>query len=424
MTSPASPAEHEGQPPRRPRIALYGHDTQGLGHLRRNLVLAGAFASDLPEGLGADVLLLTGASEVGMFPRPHGVDAVVLPGVRKDESGGYAPRHGRAKLSEVVQFRSTMIATALDGFRPDLVVVDKTPWGFRGELSATLEKLKAGGTRIVLGLRDVLDDATTARRQWRADDSDAAIRALYDEVWVYGDPGVHDLREATGMAADVAGRTHHVGYLAADRMDEAERAHRPATNGRDYVLVMVGGGQDGAQLARMAAAMTPPPGLDLVVLTGPQLAESEVRRVRRAAGNRPRVHIMRFSRHSAAWLTGARAAITMGGANTVAEILDTDVPALVVPRTKPRAEQLVRAEALAARNCLSVLRPEEATTEALDAWVSEAVTTRADRRCLDRGGVVAATERARDLVADRLDSPPGPQPAVKLTRLTRSPHVA
>ncbi|WP_425307573.1 glycosyltransferase [Ammonicoccus fulvus] len=423
MTTPTSLASQPG-PPRRPRIALYGHDTQGLGHLRRNLVLAGAFASDLPEGLGADVLLLTGASEVGMFPRPHGVDAVVLPGVRKDERGRYSPRHLRGRLADVVAFRSAMIDTALEGFDPDLVVVDKTPWGFRRELATTLARLKARGTRTVLGLRDVLDDVPTTRRQWQADDSDQAIRTLYDEVWVYGDPEVHDLRVTTGMAEDVAGRTHHVGYLAADRMDDEERAHRPATEGRDYVLVMVGGGQDGAQLARAAAAMTPPPGLDLIILTGPQLAENEVRRVRRVAGNRPRVQVMRFSRHGAAWLTGARAAITMGGANTVAEILDTDVPALVVPRVTPRAEQLVRAEALARWGYLSFLRPQAATTAALDAWVREAVTTRSDRTALDRGGVAAATKRARSLLESRADPVGAPQSPAPPARFARSPHVA
>lgn len=183
---------------RRPRIALYGHDTQGLGHLRRNLVLARAFAADIPGGLGAEVLLLTGASEVGMFPRPEGVDAIVLPGVRKNKQGSYAPRHLRGRLSDVVSFRSSLLATALTSFDPDLLVVDKTPRGFKGELMATLPDLRAEGVRTVLGLRDVLDDEPTTRRQWKDDDSDTVIRDCYDEVWVYGDPQVHDLTGARG----------------------------------------------------------------------------------------------------------------------------------------------------------------------------------------------------------------------------------
>ncbi|MDO5499047.1 MAG: glycosyltransferase [Propionibacteriaceae bacterium] len=397
---------------RRPRIALYGHDTQGLGHLRRNLVLSTAFASDLPEGLGAEVLLLTGASEVGMFPRPEGVDALVLPGVRKDDRGRYAPRSLRGRLSDLVGFRASMITAALDAFRPHLLVVDKTPRGFGGELEQALRLVRERGTHTVLGLRDVLDDPAVARDQWLTDAADVAVRNRYDEVWVYGDPVIHDLTTATGMAPDVAARTHHLGYLSADRISETERAHRPATDGRDYVLVMVGGGQDGAQLSRFAARMIPPPGMELIVLTGPQLAESEVRRVRRAAAGRPGVQVMRFSRHGAAWLAGARAVVTMGGANTVAEILDTEVPALVVPRTTPRAEQLVRAEALAEHGHLSFMLPQDITTEALQEWVHQAVGTHVDRSRLDRGGIAAATERARHLLLDRISTD------------TRSSHVA
>lgn len=389
---------------RRPRIALYGHDTQGLGHLRRNLVLARAFAADIPGGLGAEVLLLTGASEVGMFPRPEGVDAIVLPGVRKNKQGSYAPRHLRGRLSDVVSFRSSLLATALTSFDPDLLVVDKTPRGFKGELMATLPDLRAEGVRTVLGLRDVLDDEPTTRRQWKDDDSDTVIRDCYDEVWVYGDPQVHDLTGATGMATEIAARTHHLGYLSADRSDSADLTHRPHTSGRDYVLVMVGGGQDGADLSRLATLMKPPPGMDLIVLTGPQLAEEEVRKIRRAAEDRPNVQVMRFTRHGAAWLTGARAVITMGGANTVAEILDTDVPALVVPRTTPRAEQLVRAEALAEQGYLSVLRPDALTTERLEAWTHAAVTTRVNRDGIARDGVAATVERARRLLGVSGDS--------------------
>ncbi|WP_432560585.1 glycosyltransferase family protein [Granulicoccus sp. GXG6511] len=410
-------------PHRRPRIALYGHDTQGLGHLRRNLVLASAFASDHPAGLGAEVLLLTGASEVGMFPRPRGVDALVLPGVRKDEQGAYAPRQMRGGLADVVRFRKTMIEAALTQFPPDLLVVDKTPYGFQGELRTTLRTLRAAGTRLVLGLRDVLDDLPTTRAQWRKDLADEAVRAFYDEVWVYGDPSIHDLTVATGMAPDVAACTHHLGYLSADRIDSAERQHRPDTGGRDYVLVMVGGGQDGAELSRLAAAMTPPPGLELIVLTGPQLDEEEVREVRRVAEHSPHVQVMRFSRHGAAWLTGAAAVITMGGANTVAEILDTDVPALIVPRVSPRAEQLVRAEALAAHGYLSVLRPDELTTARLQDWTLAAVGTRTERGGMNRGGVAATTARARELIRPPSGHRPDVAPTATVLPL-RSPHVA
>ena len=55
-----------GSPQR--RIALYSHDTQGLGHVRRNTMLAAAVVAADP---GAQVLLVSGAREASSLPMPE-----------------------------------------------------------------------------------------------------------------------------------------------------------------------------------------------------------------------------------------------------------------------------------------------------------------------------------------------------------------
>lgn len=431
--------------PYRPRIALYGHDTQGLGHLRRNLHLAAGLAADLPGGLGADVLVVTGASEVGLFDRPHGVEAVVVPGVRKDAAGGYRPRRLRGhRLDDVVDLRSATISGALHGFNPDLLVVDKAPWGFAGELQGVLPELKAAGTRLVLGLRDVLDDPAIASREWRRDRGDDAVRTLYDEVWVYGDRAVHDVPAAAGMASQVRAKVHHVGYVCGrsaglPTQPRAVDAHPaavaaggpPLPEGIDsYVLVMLGGGQDGLALARQAVRMTTPPGVGIVLLTGPQMHSGHVSEL--MATKRADHVVMSFSPHASEWLAGAAAAITMGGANTVTEILSTDTPALVVPRTRPRREQAVRAEALAARGLVETLQEPWLTARVLSEWVRKAVVRRVDRSAIDLRGVGGARDRAEMLLGRhdgqarlypvRLDRPVAPMRA--RARLDQSSGLA
>ena len=409
-------AANSPEPPR-PRIALYGHDTQGLGHLRRNLHLAAGMAADLPGVLGADVLVLTGASEVGLFERPYGVEAVVVPGVRKDSQGGYRPRRLRGHaLDDVVDLRTSTIAGALQGFDPDILVVDKAPWGFAGELSLLLPQLKVKGTKLVLGLRDVLDDPAAASREWRRDRGDEAVRSLYDEVWVYGDQRVHDVPASAAMASDVRAKVHHVGYVCgrstglpvqprtADTHPAAVEANRPPLPAGidDYVLVMLGGGQDGLALARQAVRMALPPRVGLVLLTGPQMPSGHVAEL--IASSRADQLVLPFSSHASEWLAGAAAAITMGGANTVTEILATDTPALIVPRTRPRREQAVRAEALAARGLVEVLTEQFLTGRLLGEWARRAVLRRVDRSAIDLRGVRGARDRAETL----LDRPGGP----------------
>lgn len=403
----------------RPRVALYGHDTQGLGHLRRNLNLAAGFARDHADGQGADVLILTGATEVGLFERPAGVETVVVPGIRKDARGAYRPRRLRGHgLGDVVDLRSSTINGALDQFDPDILVVDKAPWGFAGELTSALRALKRRGTRLVLGLRDVLDEPGVAAKEWQRDHGDRAVREFYDEVWVYGDQGIHDLAAAARMAKDVRTKVTHVGYVLAENGPHL-RPPRPVLPGglSDYALVMVGGGQDGDDLARAAVAAKLPPGLALVVLTGPQMRADVVRELKSTA--RPDTVVSPFSPHASQWLARARAAVTMGGANTVTEILGTDIPSLVVPRVTPRAEQFVRAKALAARRMVDVIEPGSATPSVIAHWLRTHVDVRVDRSGIDLDGVRTARERSIAMLAP---APGGEAPGIEQIPAQQCPY--
>jgi len=66
------------------RIALYSHDTMGIGHMRRNLLIAQTLAhSPAP----AAILLIAGAHELNAFGVPPGVDCLTLPSLRKEGNG-------------------------------------------------------------------------------------------------------------------------------------------------------------------------------------------------------------------------------------------------------------------------------------------------------------------------------------------------
>ena len=78
---------------RRLRVALFSHDSLGLGHIRRNRALAFALARDLPALTGREVsgLLIASSPEAARFDLPDGWDWVILPGVTP-APGGYVPR--------------------------------------------------------------------------------------------------------------------------------------------------------------------------------------------------------------------------------------------------------------------------------------------------------------------------------------------
>ena len=159
---------------RRLRIVLYSHDTMGLGHKRRNLLIAQALgASDI----NADILMISGMRDASDSPMPDGVDYLTLPALYKRAAGQYRSRRLSLVLQEMIELRSQLICTAVKSFQPDVLIVDNVPRGAVRELDATLEYVKAQPhIHCVLGLRDVLDTPAAVQRDWQRADSAAAIR--------------------------------------------------------------------------------------------------------------------------------------------------------------------------------------------------------------------------------------------------------
>lgn len=372
----------EGVPRR--RVALYSHDTQGLGHIRRNISIASALIEANPD---TDVLLLTGAPEATSLPLPVNTEVVTLPALHKDASGSYRPRTLGLPLEEVLEVRGQIVAAALAAFRPDLFVVDKAARGVHGELDTALRTLRSTGTKVVLGVRDVLDSPEVTVREWQAAGTTEAVRDYYDEVWVYGDPLVFDAATAYEWPWPVRSKVTYTGYLADHRPDYTGSESGGGRRRDDlptgpYVLCLVGGGQDGAALAEAFARSEFPAGHQGVLITGPYMTASRRRALDQIARQRPDLTVIGFTARTDEFIASAAATVTMGGYNSVCELLAARCPALVVPRIIPRMEQAVRADALSQLGWIDSLHPEELAPAPISAWLARAVS--GPRRVLHR----------------------------------------
>lgn len=386
---------------RRRRVVLYSHDTQGLGHVRRNLGLAAAVVRSCPR---AEVLLVTGAPEAGRLPLPPRTEVVTLPTLRKNSAGRYEARVLRTDVEDVLQMRSRIIAAVVAGFEPDLLVVDKVARGVGGELDETLRVLHRLGTKVVLGLREILDEADVARAEWDAAGTTEAVRAHYDQIWVYGDPRVGDPLRASGLPDDLVRMSVHTGFLV-----PPAPATGAAAPDQPYVLCQVGGGQDGAALADAFVRTAVPAGHTGLLVTGPYMPAAQVARLRRlAAGTGVRVE--GFVPGTERLVHGAAAVVSMAGYNSVCELLGARRPALLVPRVHPRREQLLRARRLERLGLVGVLTPDELTPHALGDWLAGAVTAGPPPRVdLDVGGLDTVPELVRRLLDPLAPAAPGHQ---------------
>jgi predicted glycosyltransferase len=349
-------------------VMFYSHDTYGLGHLRRTLTLA----RHLPAGRPAlSQLIVTGSPLAHRFALPAGTDYIKLPSVLKIGAERYEPRYLRVPFAEVRDLRQEILFSAVRHVRPRMLIVDNVPRGLKGELVPALRFLKDHDCQLVLGLRDVVDEADWVRRTWERDGSYELLDEVYDLILVYGRRDLYDITREYAFSTRARAKTRFVGYLGREppaRSAEEVRAELGVGSAR-LVLVMAGGGGDGCRLLsavveafRSRDDRRP---FDCLLLGGPLMPPADRRRVLALAASDPSVRYLDFVDDVASYVAAADVVVSMGGYNSVCELLSAGKSAIVVPRTAPRREQLIRADVLSRRGLLRMIHPDRLTSERL-----------------------------------------------------------
>ncbi|HYT47422.1 MAG TPA: hypothetical protein VEL04_03300 [Burkholderiales bacterium] len=337
------------------RVLIYSHDTFGLGHLRRCRALAHALVDRFKQ---LSVLILSGSPIIGSFDFRARVDFVRVPGVIKLRNGEYTSLNLHLDISETLSMRASIIKHTADIFAPDLFIVDKEPVGLRGEVLETLKMLKRRGTRLVLGLRDVMDEPRLLEPEWQRKKVLPALRELYDEIWVYGLPQICDPLEGIGIPQRVRQKMVYTGYLHREVPTHGAPPRMPEMVQRPYVLVTTGGGGDGEGLidwvlrAYEHDPLLPYPAL---LVLGPFMQPERQAEFMDRAARLKRVDAITFHGQLEALVSRAAAVVAMGGYNTFCEVLSLDKRTLIVPRTAPRLEQHIRASRAAELGLVTML---------------------------------------------------------------------
>jgi predicted glycosyltransferase len=335
------------------------------------------------------------------FRIPDRVDYIKLPSLDRIAADRYEPRFLSRCADEIRQMRAAVLQRTVVDFAPDLVIVDKRPGGIEGELMEPLAELRRRrpGTRVVLGVRDILDAPertrlAIARGRWME-----TIARLYDELWVYGSASVFDPVAEYGFTDEAAAKLHFTGYLGRPAQRHVAREGPPR------VLVTTGGGGDGSGMIETfltgLLALPRSVALRVTVVLGPEMPGEARGRLLERFGALTDVEFCDFDPDPMLRLAHADAVVSMAGYNTVCEILSSGCPALLVPRCEPVEEQLIRARRLAALGCVDMLEPRELTPERLLARLLALLERGvASRPVPELNGLGRLSERARVLLAE------------------------
>jgi predicted glycosyltransferase len=329
---------------------MYSHDTYGLGHIRRTLAIASQLRT--PQ---VNILILTGSPIVGRFSFPPQIDFVRVPGMIKMTNEEYLPLSIKINARHALRIRQTIITGTAKAFRPHLFIVDKAPLGLKREIIPTLRWINRchPGTRTILGLRDIMDDAESTRRDWKEKGVYDVLEQYYSEIWVYGNREFYDPICEYNIPEQTSRKIIFTGYIPRavpkpGNVREVRREQRVAPDEK-LVVVTTGGGGDGyghvAAFLTMLEEWGESPPFRTVIVTGPFMPKKQRTEVF-ARGRALQIRCYRFYRRMERLIGAADVVVSMGGYNTVCEILTQGKPSLIIPREKPRREQLIRAEVL------------------------------------------------------------------------------
>jgi len=349
-------------------ILMYSHDTYGLGHIRRTMAIAGHLRSP-----STNVLILTGSPIPGRFSFPENVDFVRIPGMIKKTNDEYQALSIHIDPEHALTIRKSIIAATAKSFQPDLFIVDKEPLGLKREVLPILQWLKKRSpqTRTILGLRDIMDDRATVRRDWKRKKVYGYLENLYSEIWVYGRREIYDAADEYAVPEPVQKKMFFTGYLPRRVAPAAARRKTRKKFGvRDddqMIVLTAGGGGDGFKLMDTYLAMhesIPISGTKSVLITGPFMPKEQRRRLEKRA--RPfQIKFLPFYPLMEEMFGAADLVVSMGGYNTLCEILSQETPSLIVPRETPRREQLLRARAFKKEQLVEFIPWPELNPEAL-----------------------------------------------------------
>lgn len=349
------------------RTVLFCNEMLGLGHVGVSLSVAEELVKDPDD----TAVIVTGSPAAGTFRLPPGVDVVKIPTAPVDADSAWAStgRNAAAGLhleqERITGLRADIYLAAVERVDPDVVLVDYRPVGRYRDVVPALEAVKRRGRAInAFGVWDSDDSPAALRTTW-TDDLIGDVGRLYDLAFVYGPPEPDDIRVAALHSAGLA--VHEVGFVSRPPATTCPSDLEPG-----YLLVMAGGGVDGAPMFEAVVDAVSDREIDvpLVLLTGPLMSAAEISSLRESASA---IDALVFESRSDVreLLFGARAVVSMAGYCSTTEILASGKPALFVPRVIPREEQFNRARRLAADGRAAMLHPDDLSASTMGEAIVE-----------------------------------------------------
>ena len=364
----------------RKQILYYCQSLVGVGHLTASLQIIRELLDH------SDVDLIQGGLDVGAAWAHPGFRKLRLPTILiHDQSGELYDPDGQRTLEELWIARAEKMANFLR-WPYHAIVVEFFPFGrrrFKREILDLFHKVRArcGPVPIFTCVREVLvaEDIETERRiaQWVTDH--------IHTVFIRGDAEVIRFEETFSLADLIVDRLHYAGYLSAARPPHG-------TARKKQILVSQGGGNVGRELLEAAIRAAPLlPDYLFLVAAGSRTSEAQINNLKNLARS-SNVQIVPFLQDFQQHLLASALSISMGGDNTMLDVISTRTPALAFPYPG-NTEQDVRITKLALKGFVHALSVADFPAERLRNRIEVALKAPYPESAIAMNGAINMSEK-------------------------------
>ena len=344
----------------RPTVLMYSPDSIGLGHMQRHAAISGRLVRDYND---ASALMLVGSGVGAFFDQPQGVDSIKLPSVQKVGVDRWEPRTLGFETGAMRKLRAGLIRETVKVVDPEVFIVDHLVTGVWDELLPTLQMIRSQHrqTKIILGLRDILDAPEHLTRKWSNDGYYDLIDRYYDQIFIYGCPDIFPSAKVYGLEQRFPEKITYCGYVCStvDNINGAANGEPVSVldakselgiQSSQLIVVTAGGGHDAYPM--MSASISalkelgPKSAVPTIMITGPLMPAKQLARLRQESEGVP-ITIIPWTKKLTTYLAAADLVITMGGYNSMLETVYLGKRTIVIPRKGPSSEQKIRAKLFA-----------------------------------------------------------------------------
>jgi predicted glycosyltransferase len=368
------------------KILYYCQSLVGVGHLACSLRIINELLQH------AHVDLIQGGLDTGTTLQHPGFRALILPTLLHDtESGGFFDPDEQRGIDDIWSARSAATTSFLLG-PYDAIVVEFYPFGrrrFKREIQDIFRMVrdKSGPVPIFTSVREVLVPRALEKERRMVD----TVKKHIHTVFIRGDAEVIRFEETFSLAHEIADRLCYTGYIS-----PPPPQFRPAR--KKQILVSQGGGNVGRELlegAIGAAALMPE--YSFLLAAGSRTTPAELDALR-ATVRSCNVDITPFLPDFQRRLMESAVSISMGGDNTLLDVITARTPALAYPY-QGNSEQGFRIKKFAETGLLHALDGSDLTPERLKAKIELALNTPYPARDIAANGAFVTSEKIRRVLA-------------------------